>query len=367
MSLNLEGLKARWKTGKGQKLLRKVYAALHAGESLGDTLAGFPRVDEIDSGLDLRGADLSDADLSGADLSGADLSDADLSGAKLNSSNLSNANLANANLSSTNLIKANLSNANLSSANLIKANLDNANLDSANLSNANLCGANLANAKLNNACLSNADLRGADLGDAVLSGVTVWGAKLDDVDRRDNDLGNANLDGNTSNDARELNRPTPTPASFPRGETSPIIRKRTCPYCAEVVLAEAKKCKHCGEFFVSPVKSGPKPINAGSNGRITLSRDLPLWAQRVFAIVMCLFIAISFDRCVTGCSKSGGGIANDSSKWRSKEERLADYHRQGRFRGYTDPDELQRDMKILGDGGAVEAEAVYWELHWMSK
>ena len=37
--------------------------------------------------------------------------------------------------------------------------------------------------------------------------------------------------------------------------------------------------------------------------------------QRVCAIVMCLFIAISFDRCVTGCSNSGGGIANGESRY----------------------------------------------------
>ena len=28
-------------------------------------------------------------------------------------------------------------------------------------------------------------------------------------------------------------------------------RSKTCPYCAEQVLAEAKKCKHCGEFLVT--------------------------------------------------------------------------------------------------------------------
>ena len=48
--------------------------------------------------LDLRGADLSDADLRGANLSDADLSDADLRGANLRGADLSDADLRGANL-----------------------------------------------------------------------------------------------------------------------------------------------------------------------------------------------------------------------------------------------------------------------------
>ena len=67
---------------------------------------------------DLRGADLSKAELFCADFSNADLFRADLSGANLSGANLSNADLSGANLSGANLIGADLSHANLNGANL---------------------------------------------------------------------------------------------------------------------------------------------------------------------------------------------------------------------------------------------------------
>jgi hypothetical protein len=70
------------------------------------------------NGADLRGANLSDADLRGADLRGANLRDADLYGA-----NLSGADLRDANLYDANLYGANLSGANLRDADLYGANL----------------------------------------------------------------------------------------------------------------------------------------------------------------------------------------------------------------------------------------------------
>ncbi len=33
----------------------------------------------------------------------------------------------------------------------------------------------------------------------------------------------------------------------PRVETT---TKKTCPFCAEEILVEAQKCKHCGQFLV---------------------------------------------------------------------------------------------------------------------
>ena len=70
-------------------------------------------VGKITVDADLRGADLSWADLIRADLRGADLSDADLSGADLRYANLSRANLSEADLSGADLIRANLSGANI--------------------------------------------------------------------------------------------------------------------------------------------------------------------------------------------------------------------------------------------------------------
>ena len=83
----------------------------------------------VDDDADLRGADLSDADLSDADLRGADLSDADLRDADLRG---------------------------------------------ADLSDADLRGADLRGADLRGADLRGADLRGADLSDADLRGAAIY-------------------------------------------------------------------------------------------------------------------------------------------------------------------------------------------------
>ena len=101
------------------------------------------------------------ADLRGANLSGANLHQADLRGANLSGANLSGANLYQAILRGANLYQANLYRANLSGADLYQADLSGANLSGANLSGANLSGANLYQADLSEADLSGANLRKA--------------------------------------------------------------------------------------------------------------------------------------------------------------------------------------------------------------
>ena len=101
-----------------------------------------------------------------ANLRGADLSGANLYGANLREANLYGANLYGANLRGANLREANLRGANLSGANLYRANLREANLRGANLSGANLLGADLRGANLSGANLLGADLSGANLYEA---------------------------------------------------------------------------------------------------------------------------------------------------------------------------------------------------------
>ena len=86
----------------------------------------------------LRGADLSYADLSSADLRSADLSRADLRSANLYGADLSGANLVGANLVGANLYGADLYGADLRSADLYGANLRSADLYGANLRYADL-------------------------------------------------------------------------------------------------------------------------------------------------------------------------------------------------------------------------------------
>ncbi|EED2284180.1 TPA_asm: hypothetical protein GHM42_15655 [Listeria monocytogenes] len=102
----------------------------------------------------LRGANLSYADLSCANLRRADLRGANLSYADLSCANLRVANLSYADLSCANLRGANLSGADLSYADLRRADLRGANLSYADLSCANLSGADLSYADLRRADLS---------------------------------------------------------------------------------------------------------------------------------------------------------------------------------------------------------------------
>ena len=120
-------------------------------------------------GADLTGADLRWADLRGADLTGADLRWADLRGADLSEADLSEADLRGANLSRADLSEADLSEADLSGADLREADLRGADLTGADLRESDLSRADLTGADLREADLSRADLREADLSEADLS------------------------------------------------------------------------------------------------------------------------------------------------------------------------------------------------------
>lgn len=117
--------------------------------------------------INLRGADLIQANLAGWNLSQLDLSHAHLSGA----------NLQNANLSGTNLTGAYLREANLSGADLTGSILKDADLTDANLQGASLYGAELFGAFLTRTNLNDADLTNANLSDAALCNVKLMKVK----------------------------------------------------------------------------------------------------------------------------------------------------------------------------------------------
>jgi len=151
-------------------------------------------------GANLQGAVLWGANLQEAHLGGANLQEAHLGEANLQEAVLRGANLQRADLWRANLQEAHLGEANLQGANLWKAKLQGANLREAKLQGANLRGSNLQEAVLEFARLGRADLRGAglecarlvraDLREAMLDG-----ARLVYTDLRGADLQMANLDG----------------------------------------------------------------------------------------------------------------------------------------------------------------------------
>ena len=122
-------------------------------------------------GADLSDADLSDADLRGADLRGADLSDTDVRGADLRGADLSDADLRGADLRG----------ADLSDTDVSGTHLEEANLRGANLEEANLLGANLKRVILQSSILQGAILLGVILQGAILLGAILLGFILLEV------------------------------------------------------------------------------------------------------------------------------------------------------------------------------------------
>lgn len=116
----------------------------------------------------LKGADLSNANLERAYLVGANLSNANLHQANFENSIMFLASLENSNLSNANLQATNLQYSNLNNADLTQANLDGNGLNVTQLQNAKLINTNLTEANLKCANLDSANLRNANLTQANL-------------------------------------------------------------------------------------------------------------------------------------------------------------------------------------------------------
>ena len=206
-------LEERWNSEDGKERLSKVLDAMRGRDPWWDILSGFPGVDEVENGRDLRGAglgrvELSDVDLSDVDFRGANLCSATLIHTLLDNSKFGDANLnratfseasfdgtdfTGANLSGARLVEADLSNCDLLMTNLSDAILSRAkvssggqdlmevNLSGADLTDADVMDTNLTKANLSNADLSRADLSGGTLEDANLSGAKVSGTRFYDV------------------------------------------------------------------------------------------------------------------------------------------------------------------------------------------
>jgi uncharacterized protein YjbI with pentapeptide repeats/uncharacterized RDD family membrane protein YckC len=143
------------------------------------------------SSTQLIGSNLQKTILEDAILTGADISDA-----KLMEADLYAANLGRVSAIGTQISHANLTNTDWQGADLSEAYLDNANLTNANFSAARLLGAvlrstNMKNANLRNADLSRADLRGANLEGADFQGTILFPGKQDPRDQfvQTSDLG----------------------------------------------------------------------------------------------------------------------------------------------------------------------------------
>jgi uncharacterized protein YjbI with pentapeptide repeats len=171
--------------------------------------------------VDLKGADVSEADLTSVTPTSANLNISSLVGggtlsrmdldrisrvSTLNGADLGQVNLSRVNLSGTDLFKTDLSRANLSGADLSGALLSESNLASADLSGAKLVGADLSRVELSDANLSGADLRNADLRETTFLDANLSSANLKGAIRWDEELlrGAKTLAGATMPDGQTL-------------------------------------------------------------------------------------------------------------------------------------------------------------------
>jgi uncharacterized protein YjbI with pentapeptide repeats len=125
-------------------------------------------VNQLLSGKQCNGCDLSLANLSGQNLSGAQLVGANLNGANLANTNLSGANLTKASIVGANLADAKLSKANLTRTTFVYSNLARVQMQSATLAYTDLQGANLAEL----------DLTGAQVSKSSFAKANLYGLKL---------------------------------------------------------------------------------------------------------------------------------------------------------------------------------------------
>lgn len=112
------------------------------------------------------------------------------------------------------------------------------------------------------------------------------------------------------------------PAKKP-GKIQVREEKKTCPFCAETILADAIKCKHCGEFVDAEVRRrnevrdkarhlASKPPKWNRGVAAVLSFILPglgqLYKGRIITGVICMFLCPSFY--VIGALISSAGMAD---------------------------------------------------------
>ena len=165
---------------------------------------------KADYRLDLRGADLPEAQILNSDLSramfhhsnlsGIHVANTDLTGAFFRDADMSKAQFYDVGFTGAHLASANLSGAMLQDAEMVRMNLHNVNLSGANLGGANLSGSILQNAKISKAWLDHANLSAAsflraDLSRSLLIGADLSGARMLDTDLTSANISDANISG----------------------------------------------------------------------------------------------------------------------------------------------------------------------------
>jgi len=180
------------------------------------------------SAIDLRGADLSEANLRFVSLGLARLDGVNLAGADLSGASLRQADLYDADLSGAILKNADVRAADLTASKLVDTEASGADFGGADLNGAALTHANLSGANLTGTDLSNTDMSAVDLRNARLIGTKMTGSRLTNAEFAGTVI-SCGLDGVTDLDLTIHHMPSPiavssvlsltgnTPLSFLRG------------------------------------------------------------------------------------------------------------------------------------------------------
>ena len=211
---------------------------------------------DVDKWENMR-ADLSYENLSCLDLKNANLREADLYRAFCYYTNLCGADLRNADLREANMFGANLSDATLIEANLSRAYLLDTDLSHANLRNADLRDADLRNANMYRACCCDTNLNGVDLRSADLSDADISIADLRDANLLGTNLKNANISYVEINENTKIDYPIACPetGSFIgyKKANEKIVKLQICED-AKRSSAIGKKCR-CSKALVLAIES----------------------------------------------------------------------------------------------------------------
>lgn len=86
------------------------------------------------------------------------------------------------------------------------------------------------------------------------------------------------------------------------------MEKIKCPFCAEEILSDAKKCKHCGEWLKENVRLGGESMDKGTAEARAVTRGLKEKARHDAIRTLFFIINILISLLFWGATNWGVGV-----------------------------------------------------------